>query len=241
MFSSYVYLNIEQLMVLLPERNKDYFHKRLYTLYFGAYLDRVQRNMFDAHLYFLDRKGGDEAAHFGYLPESRWVQKKSPLSMEHDTTISWFHLKHEFALGAIGLELIWEQWRRDMKDMLPLEPDARFAVRGDERYSILEIVRANEHGIKKKEGDKPKPKNLSEKLADYMELDIERVCIVLPSHLRVTRYLEKLEGLYPAKEYPTQKIWLTDYQSFMVNTLDPIWKTPANYRTRQYSILKPGS
>lgn len=243
-FSGYVFLTVDQLTRLLG-RGSDYVQKRLQAFYRAGYLNRTQDGPFGPIMYFFSFKGGEKCVNLGILEKPRYVYKKSPKSIAHDSLISEFHLALELGLGARKctwdsvdggcvwpdqhkLTLTWEQWRDDMTDLKHLIPDARFAIQGEEEYTLVEVVRANISKPKDREDE------LTEKLMEYEKLGIPRVLILMPTKTRADNYLKKLSQILPSSH-----IWVTDYDSWISDVLGKIFRTPKNYETRQYSILKP--
>jgi hypothetical protein len=57
-------------------------------------LDRQQKSNFAEYVYFLTERGGNLAAERGHFQHGpRWITKKSPMTLDHDTTISDFHMR----------------------------------------------------------------------------------------------------------------------------------------------------
>jgi hypothetical protein len=239
-FARYVFLTADQLTRLLG-RNEWYVQKRLKSFYDAGYLNNTQDGPFGPMMYFLSFKGGEKCVNLGILEKPRYVFKKSPKSIAHDSLITEFHLALELALRGPLFQpvlektgwrpinsLTWEQWRDDMTDLAHLIPDARFAVVGDEDFTLVEVVRANISKPKDKEDE------LTSKLIEYERLGIKRVLILMPTKTRTDNYVKKLSLLLPSTIF-----WVTDYDSWKEDVLGKIFRTPKNYETRMYSILKP--
>ncbi len=222
-FSSYVYLTCRQAMTVLNCK-PDYIQVRLRRLYEHGYLDRQQKNDFSEFVYYFTEKGGNMAAERGHLQAPRWITKKSPMTLDHDTTISDFHMR----ISAVAELAGWEQWRGDLAKDFDSEwiPDAKFRVVGDE-VRLLEIVKSGESGYKKGES------SLVSKLKTY-DREKHYTLVVMPTTQRIQNFLSKIE-----EELPSTRLWFTDEASYQRDILGKIWWTPKNFRTRQYSILKP--
>lgn len=241
-FCSYVFLTADQLTRFLG-RDESYVQKCLKKFYDVGLLNRTQDGPFGAMMYFLSFKGGEKCVNLGILEKPKYVYKKSPKSIAHDSLISEFHLALEIALrdripacqhstppcdSCAANILTWEQWRDDMTDLAHLIPDARFAVVGDDDFTLVEVVRANISKPKDREDE------LTEKMFEYEKLGIKRILILMPTKSRADNYLKKLFSILPSSA-----IWVTDYDSVFKDVLGAVFRTPKNYETRSYSILKP--
>jgi Replication-relaxation len=224
-FSSYVYLTAKQCIQVIGCK-PDYIQVRLRRLYEAGYLDRQQKNNFSEYVYFFTEKGGDLAAERGHLLAPRWITKKSPMTLDHDVTISDFHMRLSAQLlPPNGME--WHQWRGDLaKSFGEWIPDAHFAI-SVAGWHVLEIVKSGESGYKKGES------SLVAKLKTY-DAEKHKTLVVMPTTQRIVNFLSKIED-----ELPSTRLWFTDEASYQRDILGKIWWTPKNFRDRQYSITKP--
>lgn len=248
LFAKYQYLTVEMAAKLLP-RDIGATQRRLLALYRAARLGRVSpsedRNMSvigtPPFVYFLDKKGGTIAADLGYLPEPRWIDSKSRMTIGHDLEITKYHLALENALQAVSEPLEWAQWRGELLDRFRLGaeevsiiPDAYFRFHNQSYF--LEIVKAKESEYKNGES------NIERKVRCYMAYPDRfreryghkdfRVIFVLPTQERVARLLGKLED-----EYPYRRFYLTDEASYQRDILGPIYWTPKDFRDMTYGLL----
>ena len=218
---------MEQAAQLLG-KDPETIQKRFLKLTRLRFLNREKRSGFDEYIYFPARAGGVQIADRGYAPEIRFIGKKSPMSITHDWTISQFHAGLELALRNTPKPISsWQQWRRDMKDMQHLVPDGRFALEGDEEYSMLENHR---HESEYENGKS----SFHRKLIEYADLGVYRVYVLMKTQEKRDMFVKKI-----APELNTTKLWFATVQDALVNPLGSIWRTPHNYESRSYSILPP--
>ena len=243
-FSRYQFLTVELASQIL-QRNEIAVRRRLRNLFEGGILNRVtasgERSL--PHLspepfvYFLDEKGGNQAAALGYLPSPRWIESKSRMTVSHDLEITKFHLALEKKLHEQGFILDWKQWRGELKDRAEdssIIPDAYFTF--DENAFFLEIVKANESEYQNGESNIERKFSLYNTYRDQFRekygMDDFRVLWVLPTKERVLRLLAKIEARFPYRRF-----YLTDEDSYQKNILGKIWWTPRDFRETTYSIL----
>jgi len=243
-FASYQFLTVELASQVL-KRNEIAVRRRLRNLFDGGILNRVtasgERSL--PHLspepfvYFLDEKGGIQAAELGYLPSPRWIESKSRMTISHDLEITKFHLALEKKLHGEGFILDWKQWRGELKDQAEgsaFIPDAMAVF--NENAFFLEIVKANESEYHNGESNIERKfalyNSYRERFREKYGMDDFRVLWVLPTKERVLRLLAKIEDRFPYRRF-----YLTDEASYQKNVLGKIWWTPRDFRDKTYSLL----
>jgi hypothetical protein len=244
-FANYQFLTVE-LAAQVLQRNEIAVRRRLRNLFEGGILNRVtasgERSL--PHLspepfvYFLDEKGGTQAAGLGYLPSPRWIESKSRMTVSHDLEITKFHLVLEKKLHEQGFILNWKQWRGELKDQADgsaIIPDAYFTFNDDAFF--LEVVKANESEYHNGESNIERKfalyNSYRERFREKYGMDDFRVLWVLPTKERVLRLLAKIEDRLPYRRF-----YLTDEESYQKNILGKIWWTPRDFREATYSILR---
>ena len=139
MFASYVYVTVKQAQQILGCKI-DYIQVRLRRLWEAGYLGRQQKSDFSEAVYFLTEKGGLKAEERGALKSPRWIQKKSPMTLDHDTVITDFHLRLDKALWQSGRSVFWQQWRNDLIKQFGEDiPDAYFCIISNDSWSPVRV------------------------------------------------------------------------------------------------------
>jgi hypothetical protein len=174
-FGRYVFMTVQQAQRILA-RPFDTVNIRLRRLEETGFLGRVQQNQFMPYLYFLSKKGGEEAMRLGMMEKPWYISKKSPNQILHDigiTEIQWRLETHIPAMRA-------RRWKTDLAqdytgDLMDLLTDFDDSM----GWCPWEYVRTN-------------PLTM-DKLRDYAT-DFRRSYFVLPTVEKIERLMQNPMG-----------------------------------------------
>lgn len=202
----------------------------------------------DEYVYRLGRRGVDLVRDRLDL-DARYTAQKQAAFLEHDLTISTFHVTLTLAVtDCAPYELTWRQsdlldWTQGSKPV-PVNPDALFALTAtdlppgaDTNCYFLEVERVRQHTYQDGESAIIRKARAFEAYAlagcrQTWDIDDFRVLLILPTAERVVGLRRKLveRGL------ASDRFWLTDVSRYSLSrpasVLEPIWTSPANDRLR---------
>jgi hypothetical protein len=216
MFRDYVFVTIRHAHRILGCKF-DYITKRLRRFHEARLVGCVRQSDFSPWLYFITEAGARQAELRGVMKVPWRIQKKSLMQIPHEIGITDCQADLSKAFPAAE----FRRWRTDLQNDFDGEvPDLYFDLKDGVGWCPFEYERMN-----------PITK---QKLLDYQR-DFKRTYIVVQSLRRVENLIELMQS------NPTTKLWFTYAELFHKDVTAPIWWTPANYQTKQYSILKPES
>ncbi len=214
MFSRYVFVTTNQAQEILGCK-WDYINVRLRRLFQAGYLGRVQQNDFAPYLYFLTEAGATLAFSRGHMTRPWYIQRKATNQIPHEIGITNWQMKFAKAFP----EAEFRRWRTDLQHDFDGEvPDLFFDLKDGVGWVPFEYERMNL--IKE------------EKLRDY-DREFPRTYTVVQTNKRALNLVASLE-----ESLPSSKLWFTSEEMFDRDITGKIWWTPANFRTRVYSIVK---
>ena len=190
------------------------------------------------NIFWLSRSGLFLARDCGFR-EGITTPEKSPHTLEHEATITEFHLAVEQVANSNHLELYWQQ--HNLKRSV--NPDALFALidprypEGESTfYYFLEVEKSREGNYH--DGESALMRKLeryfgyqgtSDCRRDWIWFDEFRVLILVTNETQQHRLLERL-----APRFPLRMFWVA---SERMNFAELVFRTPLDYRTAAYSLL----
>jgi hypothetical protein len=218
MFNRYVFVTVKQAQTILGCASFSYINVRLRRLWETGYLGRVQQNDFSPLLYFISKKGAEEAVLRGEMRKPWCIQKKSLMQIPHDIGIT----NCQILLDQNFPELEVRRWKTDLqKDFEGEVPDLYFDLHDGTGWCPFEYVRTNPLS--------------RDKMKDYAS-GFERTYIVLPTMKAVQFALLTANELHLPN---ASHLWFTYEEMFTTNVKGKIWWNPKTMGDKAYSILKP--